>query len=55
MSIRHIILAAKAGFFYSSAGKIESVSEFKKTFATSCFIAGDGHLKVTSLHTIVFS
>ena len=64
MSKRHNILPTRTSFFISSAGKIESVQEFKifqatfpvfQNFSSSCFIASDIHVKIIWLHVVVFS
>ena len=52
---RHNILPTRADVFISSAGKIESVQEFKIKFLSSCFIADDNHVKTVWLHVVVFS
>ena len=46
MSKRHNILPTGTSFFISSAGKIESVQEFKTklNFSNNCFIANDSHV-----------
>ena len=56
MSKRHNILPTGTSFSISSAGKIESVQEFKTklNFSNNCFIANDSHVKVVWLHVVVF-
>ena len=54
MSKRHNILPKKTSFFISSAGKIESVQEFKMKASAmkllnSCFNVDDSHVKIVWL------
>ena len=54
MSKRHNILLTRNSYFISSAGEIESVQELKTKFFSSCFNAGDSHIKSICLHIAVF-
>ena len=55
MSKRHNILPTRTSFFISSAGKIESVQEFKIKLFEQCFIVDDSHVKILWQHVVVFS
>ena len=55
MSKRHNILLTIASFFMSSAEKIGGLRNLKLSFSSNCFIAGNSHIKIISLHTAVFS
>ena len=48
------ILSTRDSFFVSTGGKIESLRQFKvKLLSSSCFIAGDSHIKIMSSLTEV--
>ena len=55
MSKRHNILPTRTSSFVSSAGKIESMQEFKIKLFDSCLIADDSHVKIVWLQVVVFS
>ena len=48
-------LPTRTNFFISSAGKIESLHEFKLNFLSSCFIVDGSHVKIVWLHVVVFN
>ena len=49
-SKRHNIFPTRSSILISSAGKIDSVQKC----SSSCFIAGDSHMKLIWLLTVVF-
>ena len=51
MSKRLNILPTRASFFISSAGKIESVREFKTNF----YSTNDSHIKIMCSYIVVFN
>ena len=52
MSKSYNILPTIASFFMSSSGKIEACGN-SKTSSSSCFIAGDAHIKIIFSYAVV--